>query len=90
MTTDLSRGTGPAAEPEYRTATGMLRRWAQETPDAPWLTQDLTTLTWSEGYASAVRASAALAERGVVAGDRVAFLDRNCIEYFEFFFGCAL
>jgi long-chain acyl-CoA synthetase len=68
----------------------MLRRWAQETPDAPWLTLDRTTLTWSEGYASAVRAGAALAERGVVAGDRVAFLDRNCIEYFEFFFGCAL
>ena len=24
------------------------------------------------------------------AGDRVAFVDRNCIEYFEVFFGCAL
>ena len=37
-----------------------------------------------------IRVSHALAPEGVSAGDRVAFLDRNGIEYFEVFFGCAL
>ena len=34
--------------------------------------------------------SRALSAEGVEPGDRVAFLDRNGIEYFEVFFGCAL
>ncbi len=68
----------------------MLRTWASQTPDAPMLTEGDTTLTWSEVYARAKRVSRALAEAGVSPGDRVAFLDRNSIEYFEVFFGCAL
>jgi long-chain acyl-CoA synthetase len=54
------------------------------------LTEGDTTLTWSEVYARAKRVSRALVDAGVSAGDRVAFLDRNSIEYFEVFFGCAL
>ena len=34
--------------------------------------------------------AAALAADGVGPGERVAFLDRNGIEFFEVFFGCAL
>jgi len=71
-------------------ASGMLRTWARETPDAPMLTEGAVTLTWSEVFDRATRVSHALAADGVSAGDRVAFLDRNCIEYFEVFFGCAL
>ena len=73
-----------------RTASGMLRRWATETPDAPALTLGETTLSWGEFYQRAQRVSRALARSGVGPGDRVAFLDRNCIEYFEVFFGCTL
>jgi long-chain acyl-CoA synthetase len=54
------------------------------------LTEGYITLTWSEVYARAKRVSRALVEAGVSPGDRVAFLDRNSIEYFEVFFGCAL
>jgi long-chain acyl-CoA synthetase len=54
------------------------------------LTEGDTTLTWSEVYARAKRVSRSLVEAGVSPGDRVAFLDRNSIEYFEVFFGCAL
>ncbi len=68
----------------------MLRTWANQTPDAPMLTEGDTTLTWSEVYARAKRVSRALVNAGVSPGDRVAFLDRNGIEYFEVFFGCAL
>ena len=54
------------------------------------LTEGPRTLTWSELYERAKRVSRALAGEGVTPGDRVAFLDRNGIEYFEVFFGCAL
>lgn len=75
---------------EYRTAAGVLRHWAIETPDAPMLTAGDRTVTWREVYRQACRTAAALAAEGVGPGDRVAFLDRNSIEYFEVFFGCAL
>ncbi|MGO8872533.1 MAG: long-chain-fatty-acid--CoA ligase [Acidimicrobiales bacterium] len=73
-----------------RTASGMLRTWARETPNAPMLTLGETTLTWAQVHERANRVSRALEREGVGPGDRVAFLDRNGIEYFEVFFGCAL
>ncbi len=75
---------------DYRTASNMIRTWARQTPDAPMLTQGTTTLSWAEVYGRAQRVAAALTAAGVGVGDRVAFLDRNCIEYFEVFFGCSL
>jgi acyl-CoA synthetase (AMP-forming)/AMP-acid ligase II len=80
----------PVGSTDYRTATGVLRTWARETPDAPMLTEGTTTLTWAEVYDRAKRVAHALAGADVKAGDRVGFLDRNSIEYFEVFFGCAL
>jgi long-chain acyl-CoA synthetase len=73
-----------------RSATSMLRHWATVQPDAPMLTQGGRTLSWGEVYERSKRVAGALAAEGVVPGDRVAFLDRNGIEYFETFFGCAL
>jgi long-chain acyl-CoA synthetase len=86
MSTQASDG-GAA---RLRTASEMLRTWARETPDAPMLTMGSTTLTWAHFYEHAKRVSRALAQAGVGPDDRVAFLDRNGIEYFEVFFGCAL
>jgi len=73
-----------------RSVTSMLRHWAAVQPDAPMLTCGTDTVSWSGLYERAVRVATALARSGVRPGDRVAFLDRNCIEYFEVFFGCAL
>jgi long-chain acyl-CoA synthetase len=87
VTTEHSQQAGVT---DYRTVSGMLRAWAAEIPDAPMLTQGSDTLTWGEVYDHAKRVSRSLTAAGVVAGDRVAFLDRNGIEYFEVFFGCAL
>lgn len=87
MTGDHKETGSPTA---YRTASQMLRHWAKATPDAPMLTTGTTTLTWGQVYANAKQVSHALAAEGVVPGERVAFLDRNGIEYFEVFFGCAL
>ena len=90
MSTDQVDRPAASGPIDYRSASNMLRTWARETPDAPMLTEGATTLTWSEVFDRATRISHALAGEGVTAGDRVAFLDRNCIEYFEVFFGCAL
>ncbi len=85
--TEPDRRSDPSS---LRTASGMIRRWARETPDAPMLTEGATTLSWSEVYARARRVAYALGRVGVGPGDRVAFLDRNGSEYFEVLFGCAL
>jgi long-chain acyl-CoA synthetase len=77
-------------EQHLRSVTSMLRHWATEQPDAPMLTFGPDTVSWGELYERAVRVANALASSGVRAGERVAFLDRNSIEYFEAFFGCAL
>ncbi len=87
MSTDRAE---QAVADDYRSAADMIRTWARKTPDAPMLTEGGVTLTWAEVYRRAKRVSRALAGEGVSAGDRVAFVDRNCIEYFEVFFGCAL
>lgn len=86
--TDTDTDTKPNAF--TRSVSSMLRHWAREQPDAPMLTQDDITLTWGELYDRAGRVANALAADGVRSGDRVAFLDRNGIEFFEMFFGCAL
>ena len=70
--------------------TSMLRHWATHRPDAPMLTLGDTTITWAEGYDRAIRVASGLAAEGVGPGDRVAILDRNGIDFFEVFFGCAL
>ena len=81
---------GGASTTELRSAATMLRTWAGTTPDAPMLTEEDLTLTWEQFYLRARQVSQGLADLGVAPGDRVAFLDRNGIGYFEVFFGCAL
>ena len=81
---------GQSGGAEYRTATAMLREWATTTPDAPMLTLGDITLSWAEIYGRSKQVSRSLAAAGVTVGDRVAFLDKNGIEFFEVFFGCAL
>ncbi|HEX3841518.1 MAG TPA: long-chain-fatty-acid--CoA ligase [Acidimicrobiales bacterium] len=87
MTADTVDQANPL---EYRTASGMLRQLAASQPDAPMLTAGDRTLSWAELYRKARRVAQALKAKGVAPGDRVAFLDRNSIEFFEVFFGCTL
>ncbi len=87
MTTDQAqsaKGTG------LHTPAGMLRHWASESPDAPMFVGDEGTVTWAEMYERARRTGRALLADGIGAGDRVAFLDRNGIEFFEVLFGASL
>jgi len=86
-TTNWTDGAGTGYT---RSVSTMLRHWAAVQPDAPMLTLGPDTVTWGEFYKRAVRVANALANDGVVPGERVAYLDRNSVEFFEIFFGCAL
>jgi len=68
---------------------GILREWSRSCPDAPALTLDGTTLSWAELYDRAQRVTGGLRAAGVGPGDRVGFLDKNGIAYFEVLFGGA-
>src|SRR5580704_13814131 len=72
----------------------MMRSGAAEHPDRPMLTGSgpdgtIRTLTWAEEDARSSRVAQALAAAGVSQGDRVAFLDKNGLAYFDVLFGAA-
>ncbi|MDB5715013.1 MAG: Long-chain-fatty-acid--CoA ligase FadD13 [Sphingomonadales bacterium] len=72
------------------TVANVVRARAVEDPDRMALASEDRQVTWSELYRNARRVAAALTMSGVGPQDRVSFIDRNCIEHFEFIFGCAL
>jgi long-chain acyl-CoA synthetase len=80
---------GRAVEHRF-TVAGMLRTHAGETPGKAMFRAGGRTVTWGEHYRRACGVSQALRGEGVGVGDRVAFLDRNSVEYFEVLFGGAL
>lgn len=74
------------------TIADIIRVHAVERPDQAMVTLSATgeTKTYAEVYARAGQMAHALAGAGVGAGNRVAFLDKNSIEYFEVLFGGSL
>ncbi len=78
------------AEKDRYTVAGMIRCLAASQPDREMLVLGDERRSWGEEYAVASRVGQALRRDGVAAGDRVAFLDRNGIAYFDFLFGGAL
>jgi long-chain acyl-CoA synthetase len=79
-----------AVEDDLAHPAGVIRHWAAATPGAPALTHDGTTRTWAALYERAMRVAQALVDTGIGPGDRVGFLDRNGIPFFEVLYGCAL
>ncbi len=65
----------------------IVREWAHSSPDAPALTLGIDTCSWAELYDRSQRVAGALEAAGVGGGDRVAFLDKNGMAYFEVLFG---
>ena len=72
------------------TVAGLIRRLSTSQPDLEMLAQGDRRRTWAEEFAVACQVAQAMRRDGVDAGDRVAFLDRNGIAYFDFLFGGAL
>jgi long-chain acyl-CoA synthetase len=72
------------------TVANMFRANVAERGDRPMFRVGGTTVTWNEHYGRASSLAQALLADGVTPGDRVAFLDRNGLAYFEVLFGGAL
>ena len=79
--------TGPPSEP--LTVPELLRLRALQRGDAPLLRVGGVWSSYRETADRAARSAAALAARGIGAGDRVAALCGNRVELVELFLGCA-
>src|ERR1700710_1387457 len=75
---------------EDTTVPEVLRRRAELTPDAPFVTCDGTRRTFAEGFEAATAAAAALAAVGFRKGDTLAVMLPNCLEFLDVWFGAAL
>src|SRR5580704_5602172 len=76
--------------PDGFTVAGLMRRLARSRSDHEMLVAGEVRRTWSEEYRWACRVAQACRRDGLVAGDRVALLDRNGLPYFDVLFGGAL
>src|SRR5690554_434220 len=72
------------------TVANVVRMRAAEDADRLAIASEDGQVNWRELYLKARRFAAALKASGISPQDRVSFIDRNCIEHFEFIFGCAL
>jgi long-chain acyl-CoA synthetase len=77
------------AEDRY-TVAGLIRHLAGTERDHEMLVCGDERRTWHDEYVQACRVANACVRDGVVAGDRIAFLDRNGMAYFDLLFGGSL
>ena len=77
-------------ERERYTVAGIIRHLAREQPDHEMSVLGEERRTWAEAFDVACRVAHAAAREGVTVGDRIAFLDRNGIAYFDVLFGGSL
>ena len=68
----------------------IIRVHGQGLADQTSLIQGDRRLSWADLYRRSCQVANLLAANGVGAEDRVAFLDKNGVEHFEVFYGCAL
>src|SRR5580698_7282301 len=69
------------------TVAGLIRHLGRVQPDHEMFVLGDERRTWGDELDAAARVAQALARDGLQVGDRVAFLDRNGIAYFDFLFG---
>jgi long-chain acyl-CoA synthetase len=72
------------------TVADIIRTHAKNLSGKVSLVQGDRVQTWQELYKRSSQVAQALKAAGVGSQDRVAFLDKNSIEHFEVFYGCAL
>lgn len=82
--------TAVVTERERYTVAGIIRHLARQQPDHEMFVLGGERRTWAEEFDVACRVARAALGDGVKAGDRIAFLDRNGIAYFDFLFGGSL
>ena len=69
---------------------GLIRHLARVQPDHEMLVLGDERRTWGEEFDVACRVAQAARRDGLDVGDRIAFLDRNGMAYFDFLFGGSL
>jgi long-chain acyl-CoA synthetase len=74
---------------ELATVADLVRHWAAVRPDAPAYVLGDRTITFGQLDERSNRVAQGLRAAGVGAGDRVAILDKNSLEYFDLVFGAA-
>ncbi|GAB3082107.1 long-chain-fatty-acid--CoA ligase [Nocardioides zeae] len=84
-----TQGGGTASAAPTRTFLGSLELTALERPDERALVGTDASRTWHELRERSVRVANGLRAAGVGPGDRVAFLGRNSLEYFDVLYGVA-
>jgi long-chain acyl-CoA synthetase len=72
-----------------RSVADIVRRFAAETPEATAIKLGNRRVSWRELDVRSTRAAAGLAAAGIASQQRVAFLAKNCLEFFEVSFGAA-
>src|SRR5580700_7306939 len=77
-------------ERERYTVAGIIRHLARQQPDHEMFVLGDERRTWAEEFDIACRVAQAAVREGLGVGDRIAFLDRNGIAYFDFLFGGSL
>jgi len=87
----VAKKTAPAkAAGGITTIAGIIRTHAKNLSGKVALVQGDRVQTWHELYQRSSQVAQALKAAGVGNQDRVAFLDKNSIEHFEVFYGCAM
>jgi long-chain acyl-CoA synthetase len=74
-------------EQDRYTVAGLIRHLARVQPDHEMLVLGDERRSWRDEYEAACRVAQAADRDGLAVGDRIAFLDRNGIAYFDFLFG---
>ncbi len=82
--------TAVVTERERYTVSGIIRALARQQPDHEMFVLGEERRTWADEFDIACHVAQAAAREGLSAGDRIAFLDRNGIAYFDFLFGGSL
>ena len=75
--------------PDQRTLPAMLIRQAERYANRPLVSAGDTTWSYADACDAAASFAAALRRAGIKAGDRVAIICSNRIEFLEILFGCA-
>src|SRR5271157_5846165 len=83
-------GNVTVTEQDRYTVAGLIRHRSRLQPDHEMLVLGGERRTWSQEFDVACRVAQAAARDGLGVGDRIAFLDRNGIAYFDFLFGGSL
>jgi long-chain acyl-CoA synthetase len=82
--------TAVVTERERYTVAGIIRHLARLQADHEMFVLGEERRTWAEEFDVACRVANAAVRDGVKTGDRIAFLDRNGVAYFDFLFGGSL